>query len=140
MKTLQKITFAVALIALFSSCQTKTDVKQVLSNLDTRKEIMDTIASNGDMSKEMMVVLMNGKHGKMLVMENHQPMMKMMKEDPGMTKSMMADMMETCKGDTGMMSSMCKSMMGDKQMMDMMEKMKMEKKNMNKMEGMKKMR
>ncbi len=140
MKTLQRITLAIALIALFSSCQSKIDVKQTLSNLDTRKEIMDTIANNSDMSKEMMVVLMNGKHGKMLMMENHQAMMKMMKDDPDMKQSMMSEMMETCKNDTGMMSSMCKSMMGNKEMMDKMDKMKEGNKDMGKMKGMKKMK
>ena len=140
MKTFQKITLAIALIALFSSCQSKIDVKQTLSNLDTRKEIMDTIANNSDMAKEMMVVLMNGKHGKMLMMENHQNMMKMMKDDPGMMKGMMSDMMETCKSDTSMMSSMCKTMMGNKQMMDKMDKMKEGNKDMGKMKGMKKMK
>ena len=136
MKTLQKITLVIGLIALFASCQTKTDVKQVLSNLDTRKEIMDTIANNSDMSKEMMVILMNSKNGMMLMMENHEAMMKMMQDDPGMMNKMMSEMMEKCISDTAMMSTMCKTMMGSKEMIDRMQKMKGENKDMNNMKGM----
>ena len=140
MKTLQKITLVIGLIALFASCQTKTDVKQVLSNLETRKGIMDTIANHSDMSKEMMVILMNSKNGMMLMMENHGTMMKMMQDNPEMMKKMMSDMMEKCKSDTAMMSTMSKTMMGSKEMMDMMEKMKSEKmdiKGKKSMKGMK---
>ena len=35
MKTLQKVTLAIALITLFASCQSGTDIKQVLSKSDT---------------------------------------------------------------------------------------------------------
>ncbi|HEY8689462.1 MAG TPA: cupin domain-containing protein [Chitinophagaceae bacterium] len=35
MKTLQKVTLAIALITLFASCQSSTDIKQVLSKSDT---------------------------------------------------------------------------------------------------------
>jgi len=86
----------------------------VLSNLETRKEIMDTIAYNSDMSKEMMGILMNSKHGMIL-------------------------MMEKCKSDTAMMSTMCKTMMGNKEMTDMMEKMKKGNEDMKKMGNMHKM-
>jgi hypothetical protein len=140
MKTLQKIALSIAFISLFVSCQSRIDVQQVLAKSDTRKAIMDTIANNSDMSKEMMMALMNGTNGKMLMMENHASMMAMMKDNPGMMQKMMSDMMETCKGDTAMMSTMCKTMMGDKQMMDMMQKMKEENKDMNKKGGMKKMK
>ena len=59
MKTLTKVALAIALITLFSSCQSGSDVKQVLSKSETRKEIMDTIANNSSMSKEMMESMMN---------------------------------------------------------------------------------
>jgi hypothetical protein len=78
MKTLQKIATVIALISLLASCQTKTGVKQILANSDTRKEIMDTIAMNSNMSKEMMATLMNSSNGMMLMMENHGTMIKMM--------------------------------------------------------------
>ena len=35
MKTLQKVTLAIALITLFASCRSGTDIKQVLSKSDT---------------------------------------------------------------------------------------------------------
>ena len=130
MKTLQKITLAIALLALFASCQS---AKQVLSKSDSRTEIITAIANDPDMSKEMMKAIMNSKNGKMMIqgndkmkmmMENHGMMMKMMKDNPGMMQNMMTNMMEAAKGDTVMMSSKCKSMMGNQQMMDMMQKMK----------------
>jgi hypothetical protein len=139
MKTLQKITLAIALITLFTSCQS---TKQILSKSDLRTEIITAIANDPDMSKEMMEAIMDSKNGKMMMqgndkmkmmMENHGMMMKMMKDNPGMMQSMMSNMMEASKTDTSMMSSMCKSMMGNQQMMDMMQKMKkMDKKNENK--------
>lgn len=128
MKTLQKFTGLIALIALFASCQTP---KQVLSESDSRMQIMNDIAQNHDMSKEMMETIMIGDHGKMLMhermnamMEDKSMMQKMMKNDPEMSKRMMSVMMETAKADTTMMSQMCKSMMESPEMMDMMKKMK----------------
>jgi len=144
MKTLQKFTIAIALITLVLSCQSKTQVSQVLSKSETRKEIMDSIANNSLMSGEMMEVMMSNKNGdtmmpgngkmSMLMMKNHDAMMKMMKENPEMMKKMMSEMMETCMNDTSMMNSMCQSMMGNQQMMDMMHKMKGKK--MYKTDGM----
>jgi len=145
MKTLQKITLLIALITLFASCQSGTDVNQTLSKPDTRKEIMDKIAGDSTMSNEMMGAMMKNNNGKMMMgdgkmpmmmMENHDAMMKMMKDNPGMMDNMMMNMMEACKNDTTMMSGMCKKMMENPQMMDMMQKMKGENKDM-KMEGMK---
>jgi hypothetical protein len=60
----------------------------------------------------------------------------MMKDDPAMMKSMMADMMEACKKDTSMMSEMCKMMMENQPMMDKMHQMNGEKMDMKKMGGM----
>ena len=139
MKTLKKVAFVFAFIALFVSCQSGNDVKEVLAKPDTRKEMMDTIANDSNMSKEMMDAMMNSKNSKMMMMQYHTTMMKMMKDNPGMMQSMMSDMMETCKSDTAMMSGMCKTMMGNPQMMDMMQKMKGEKMDMGKMKGMDKM-
>lgn len=152
MKTLQKfflVTFLITL-SLFASGQTKTDIKQILSNSDTRKGIMDLIASDSIMSKEMMETMMNNKNCKMMMqgnekmtmmtMENHGTMMKMMKDNPGMMKSMMSGMMEACKSDTGMMSSMRRAMMDDPKMKDMKQK-KMEGNIDNKkMDGINKLR
>ena len=144
MKTLKKITLLIALIALFASCQSNTDVNKILVNQDTKKAIMDTIANDSNLSVDMMEVMMNNENSKMMMMgnekmtmmmmENHGTMMKMMKDNPAMMQSMMTGMMEICKGDSTMMSSMCKTMMENPQMMDMMHKKmggKMDMKGMN---------
>ena len=138
MKSLKIIALAIALITLISSCQSGTDVKQILSNQDTRMDIMNSIAADHSMSVEMMAAMMNGEHGKMIMhdksmmmMKDHSMMQNMMKNDPGMMKDMMNDMMESCKNDSTKMSEMCRSMMGNKPMMDMMNKMKGEDMDMN---------
>ena len=151
MKTLQKIALVMGLIGLLYSCQS---TNQVLSKSDKKMEIMNKIANDDSMSKEMMGILMNSKSGKMMMKENHAKMIGMMKEDPEMMKSMMPEMMkmmednpemmkgmmkgmmEKAKNDDAMMSDMCKSMMDNPEMMKMMEKMKAEKMDMSKMKGM----
>ena len=140
-----KIASAIILVTLIASCQPKPDINQILSNSDIRKQIMDSISNDHALSKEMMESMMNSEHGKMtiqgdekitgMMMQNHETMMKMMKDNPGMMQSMMSDMMEACKGDTSMIASMCKSMMESKEMMDMMHKMENGKMDMDKMKG-----
>ena len=70
MKTLQKITMLIAFVALFASCQSNINVNKILSNQDTKKAIMDTIANNSNLSKEMMETLMNSKNSKMMMLGN----------------------------------------------------------------------
>ena len=129
MKALLNIALAIAVITSIVSCQPGTDINQTLSKPETRMEMMNKIADDSTMSKEMMAAMMSSKNGKMMMMENHEAMMKMMKENPGMMDNMMMNMMEACKNDTTMMSGMCKKMMENPQMMDMMQKMKGEKMN-----------
>jgi predicted PP-loop superfamily ATPase len=116
---------------LFASCQSSTDTKQILSKSETRKDMMDKIANDSSMSKEMMGAMMASQTGtammhdhQKMMMGNHETMMKMMKDNPGMMEGMMTNMMDACKNDTAMMSGMCKAMMENKPMMDMMQKMK----------------
>lgn len=149
MKILQKFAFAIALTTLFSACQPNSDPKQILSNKETKKGVMDAIANDGDLMTEMMETMMNNQNGKtmllgndkmaMMMMESPGTMMKKMKDNPGMMQNMMTKMMETCKNDSNMMSGMCKTMMENQEMMDMMEKMKGEKMDMGKMKGQHKM-
>ncbi len=150
MKAMSKIALAIALITSIVSCQSKVDVNSILSKADTRKEIMDKIADDSTMSNEMMTTMMDSKNGEMMrdgklpmvMMENHDAMMKMMKENPGMMHNMMMNIMEACKNDTTMMSGMCKKMMENPQMMDIMQKMKgknMGMGNMNDMDTTKRM-
>ncbi len=110
MKNVQKLVLSVALVAvtLFASGQSNTDVKQILSKQETRKLIMDTIANDSIMAKEMMTTMMNSKNHKMMMMRNHGSMMM---DNHGMKRGMMADSMKACKGDTSMMFK-CKAMMG----------------------------
>ena len=70
MKILQKITMLIALVALFASCQSKINVNKILSNQDTKKAIMDTIANNSNLSKEMMETMMNSKNSKIMMLGN----------------------------------------------------------------------
>ena len=141
MQTLLKNALFVVLITLIGSCESGTDTKQILSKPDTRKEMMDKIANDSSMSKEMMGAMMASHTGmammqdhQKMMMGNHETMMQMMKDNPGMMEGMMTNMMEACKNDTAMMSGMCKAMMENKQMMNMMQKMKGM--DMNKMKGM----
>lgn len=146
MKKLQIGSLAIALIILLASCQSASNPTQILSNEETRKEIMDSIANDSEMMSEMMTAMMNSESGKtmmmgngkmhMMMMENRGTMMRMMKDNPNMMEGMMGDMLEACKNDTSMMSSMCKTIMKDPKMMDMMDKMKGAKMNMNRMDGM----
>lgn len=136
MKTLLKITMFIALITLFASCQSGSDVKRIFSNPDTKSAVMDSIANDSDLSKEMLGLMLNGKNSDVMMGEIHETMMKKMKENPDMMHGMMTGMMETCKGDSAMMSSMCMSMMGNNEMMDMMHEKMSQEMDKNKMEGM----
>ncbi len=147
MKRLLKITLVIALIASFAACQSQADLKQLLSKSETRREIMDNIANDSTMAKEMMEVLMNASIGKtmiqenekvkMTIMDNQDMMMKMLKNNPGMMQMMMSNMIDAAKNDSTMMSGICRTMMGNQAMMDMMEKMKGGgNKDLRKMEGM----
>jgi len=120
MRPPQIFLFLIALSALFASCQSPN---QVLSKSDSRTKIMNNIASDREMSKEMMDAIMDGEHGKMLMhertktmMEDKNMMKKMMKDDPEMKKRMMSGMMDTVESDTSMMSQMSKSMMNNPKM------------------------
>ena len=146
MKKLQKITLFIALIALFVSCQSGTDVNKILSNPETKKAIIDKIANDSNLSKEMMETMMNNENGKMMMlgndkmtmmmMQNQGTMMKMMQNNPAMMPSMMTGMFETCYRDSAMMSSMCSSIMKNPQMMNMIHKNMGGKMDMNGMKGM----
>ncbi len=143
MKAVKKLAVLIILITLIASCQSATDTKQILSKSETRNEIMDKIANDSSMSREMMRAMMASHTGmammqdhQKMMMGNHETMMKMMKDNPGMMEGMMTNMMEACGNDTVMMSGMCKAMIGNKQMMDMMQKMKGKNMDMSTMKGM----
>ena len=92
MKIIQKVALAIGLIGLSFSCQS---TQQTLSKSDKRMEVMNEIANNESMSKEMIRILLNNKNGSMMLMkESHTKMMEMMKKNPEMRKSMMSEMMK----------------------------------------------
>lgn len=123
MKAFKKIALVITGITMFFSCQSKPDVDKILSNNETRKELIDSIAANSKMSGEMMEALMNRRDGK-LMQDYHQNMMKMMKENPEMMKSMIA----ITKSDSSMVCPMCGNMMRNDHMTDTMKIMHDERK------------
>ena len=129
MNLLQRVALSLVFIASFTSCQPSADPKQTLSDTASRKAIMETIANDATMSKEMLQAMMINTNGNKVMMEHHASMMK---EDPAMMKSMMTDMMEACKKDTSMMSDLCKKMMDNQPMMDKMHQMNGDKMDMKK--------
>lgn len=138
MNLIQKVALSLVLIASFSSCKFKSDSEAVLSNPESRKEIMETIVNSNVMMEEMTDAILNNNSAKMvmqknekvivMMLENRDTIMKVLKNNPVRMQNMMADMMESSKSDSSMMSDMCKKMMANQPMMDMMGKMKGEKK------------
>jgi hypothetical protein len=116
MKNVQKFVLAIVLItvSLFASGQSNTDIKQILSKPETRKTIMETIANDSIMSKEMMTVMMNSRGHKMMMMEA-------CKGDTSMMRKRMSNMIQTCKGDTTRVSSNCKAVTGNPAKKEMMQ-------------------
>jgi len=75
MKNLQKLSlvFVLFTVTLFSFGQSRDDVLLVLDKAETRQMVMDTIAGDSIMSREMMATMMNGRNHKMMMMESHGP-------------------------------------------------------------------
>ncbi len=123
MKNIQQGIFAMMVSILFVACSTSSDPKTVLSNQETRKEIMNTIAADSAMHREMMMTMLTNPDEKVM-MQHHTAMMEGMKSNPEVMKKMMHHMMEMCKTDSTMMDGMCKEMMSSPEMMDHMKHMK----------------
>lgn len=70
MKILHKLAFVIVFMSFLASCEQKTNAKISLSKSETRKEIMDSIANNNEMSKEMIETMMNSKNEKKWLQEN----------------------------------------------------------------------
>lgn len=58
MKTLQTLALAISLLTLFASCQSTSAQLKDLSNMETRREIMNAIANDSTMSQEMINAIM----------------------------------------------------------------------------------
>lgn len=150
MKTLLTFLLFISLTTLFCACQTTSDFKKFLSKKENRKELLDNIANDSEMMKEMNEAALNSKTGKTtlvedekinkLIMENNSTMLKIMKNNPELMNRMLSDMMETAKSDSSMMYGMYNTMMKNKGMLDMIQKHKGnnmggENMNMNNMNG-----
>jgi len=122
MKIIQTVALAIALVTLFAACQSTAGQTQGLSNNETRKAIMDSIANDSLLSKEMLGTMMYSQND-MMRKGNQNTMMKVLKNNPGMMQIMMLTMMETAKGDTSLMQGMIKTMMANQPMMNMMQNM-----------------
>lgn len=142
MKKLQPIVIALTVIVFIASCKASS-TQQALASTESRQEIMDPIADNEAVSKQMMQTMMNTSTGKMamdgigeLMMPDHASMMEQMKKDSAMNKSMTSDVMEACEKDSTMMLDLCRKMMDNTGAMNMMQKMKGGKMTMDNMKGM----
>ena len=112
-------------VSLFAACTNSPNVNQLLANKETRTAIIDTIANDDKMAREMMNAMMNSRDS----MQQHiGVMMEMMRENPGMMNTMMSNLMEASKTDSNIMIHMYENMMGNQEMMDRM-KQRMMKKN-----------
>lgn len=152
---MKKIIFILGITSLLlTACNKPKTSTQVLEDQTQRHEIMQTIANDQEMMKEMSEVMMKSENAKMMMMQNQDMMSMMMgnrpmmKRNPGMMQGMMGNMMQMAQTDsvmrknmTGMMAShrtMMQSMMQTmrekgimspecmKANMELMNKMKME--------------
>jgi hypothetical protein len=72
-----------------------TDINKILSNQETKKAIMDSVANESNLSKEMLGLMLNGRNSNLIMGEIHETMMKMMKDNPHLMQSMMNGMMQS---------------------------------------------
>ncbi|REG79475.1 hypothetical protein [Algoriphagus antarcticus] len=128
MKKIQTAAYSIVLLILIGSCQSGSTHTSLLSDTQSRNEIMEAIAADSTMSNEMIGTLLNNENGMMtmqnhqkMTMGNHSSMMNMVKNNPDLTHNMMSTMVETAKSDSSMMSGMIRTMMADPQMMQMMQ-------------------
>jgi hypothetical protein len=131
MKIVQTMGLAIILCTIFASCQSTSSQKNILSNIQTRNEIMQTIANDTMMSKEMIDTMMSHNNGIMMMHQhdmkmigNQDSMRNMLKNNKGLMRGMLTGIMETANGDTSMMSGMFNIMKDNPQMMQMMDNSK----------------
>ena len=77
MKTLQKLAFVIAVMSFLASCEQKTNAKISLSKSETRKEIMNSIVNNSEISRETIETMKNSENREKWLQENDKlsPMM-----------------------------------------------------------------
>jgi len=124
------LVIVLATLTMFATGQTNEEVKQFLSNPETRMLIMDQISGDVILSKEMMSRIRDvSKSDTAMRHSMMSGMMEACKADTAMRHCMMSGMMNACKADSGMMKSMHKHMMENPQMRESMERMMKEKHN-----------
>ena len=113
-------------VSLFAACTNSPNVNQLLANKETRTAIIDTIANDDKMAREMMNAMMNSRDS----MQQHiGVMMEMMRNNPGMMNTMMSNLMEASKKDSNIMIRMYENMMDNNEMMDRMKQRMMKRKD-----------
>lgn len=115
MKSITRCFLTIVLIVLFVSCRSK-GVNEILSNGGTRKETINIIANDSNMSNEMIEAMMTGKISKTICIQNQDIMISMMQHNPAMMKNMIPGIMG--KADSTLMSSIIDTMMKNPQMMN----------------------
>lgn len=114
----------IGFVLLFAACTNTPTVNQLLANKETRTAIIDTIANDDKMAREMMNAMMNSRDS----MQQHiGVMMEMMRENPGMMNTIMSNLMEASKTDSNIMIHMYENMMNNQEMMDRMKQRMMKK-------------
>lgn len=125
MNSIKTLLCTISFVSLFTACTYSPNVNQLLADKETRTAIIDTIANDDKMAREMMNAMMNSN-------DSMQPhigmMMEMMRNNPGMMNTMMSNLMEASKTDSNIMIHMYENMMSNQEMMDRM-KQRMMKKN-----------
>ena len=125
MNSIKTLLCTISFVSLFTACTYSPNVNQLLADKETRTAIIDTIANDDKMAREMINAILNRN-------DSMQPhigvMMEMMRNNPGMMNTMMSNLMEASKTDSNIMIHMYENMMSNQEMMDRM-KQRMMKKN-----------
>lgn len=117
MHSIKQLVGALCLVLLFAACTTGSTVNQLLSNNQTRAAIIDTIANDDKMSREMMTAMMNSRDS----MRQHMGvLLEMMRNNPGMMNTMMNNLMEASKTDSNIMIRLYENLLDDQIMMERM--------------------
>ncbi len=120
--------FLVITMLLITACNQPKSSTQLLDDETQRLELMELIANDQEMMREMSEVMMNSENAKMIMMQNKDmlPMMmmmgnrQMMGKNPGMMRGMMGNMMQLAQTDSVMRNNMAGMMASHREMMQSM--------------------
>jgi hypothetical protein len=118
MQSIKKLLLAMGIVSFFAACTTGSTVNQLLSNNETRSAIIDTIANDDKMSREMMTAMMNSRDS----MRQHMGvLMEMMRNNHGMMNTVMNNLMEASKTDSNIMIRLYENLLDNQIMMERMK-------------------